>query len=67
VDQLCEDWLDAARQCGIPVHDQDGEPPAEVLDAIERTIAAAIWFGITTGHLTLTGSYDIPSKLAEHV
>jgi hypothetical protein len=26
VNQLCEHWLDLARQCGIAVHDQDGDP-----------------------------------------
>jgi hypothetical protein len=31
-------------------------------DAITRTVTAAIWFGITTGYLTLTGSYRIPRK-----
>ena len=45
----------------------DGDPRPDVLDAIEHTVAAAIWFGITTGCLTLTGSYDIPGKLAECV
>lgn len=34
----------------------------DVDDAITHTVTAAIWFGITTGYLTLTGSYHIPRK-----
>jgi hypothetical protein len=33
-----------------------------VLDAISHTVSAAIWFGLTAGHLTLTGHYHIPRK-----
>ena len=33
-----------------------------MLDAISRTISAAIWFGLTTGYLTLTGRYTIPAS-----
>jgi len=62
VDQLCEDWLDLARQCGITVDDEHGELRPDVLDAISHTISAAIWYGLTTGYLTLTGSYHIPRK-----
>jgi hypothetical protein len=64
VDELCDDWLEAARQRGIPAHDEHGDPLPEVDDAITRTVTAAIWFGITTGYLTLTGSYRIPHKFA---
>jgi hypothetical protein len=35
-------------------------------DAITRTVTAAIWFGITTGYLTLTGTYRIPRKFLHH-
>jgi hypothetical protein len=31
---------------------------------ITRTVTAAIWFGITTGYLTLIGSYHMPRRLA---
>jgi hypothetical protein len=62
VEQLIEDWYDLARQCGITVHDGHGGLLPEVDAAIARTVTAAIWFGITTGYLTLTGSCHIPRK-----
>jgi hypothetical protein len=31
--------------------------------AITRTVTAAIWLGITTGYLTLTGTYAIPPQV----
>jgi hypothetical protein len=62
VEQLIEDWYDLARQCGIRVHDEHGDLLPEVDAAITRTVTAAIWFGITTGYLALTGSYRVPRK-----
>ena len=41
---------------------EHGDLLPDVDDAITRTVTAAIWFGITTGYLTLTGSYHIPRK-----
>jgi hypothetical protein len=35
-------------------------PRTDMLDAISHTISAAIWFGLTTGYLTLTGRYTTP-------
>jgi hypothetical protein len=67
VDQLCERWLDLGRQCGLAVDDEQGDlPRTDVLDAISHTISAAIWFGLTTGYLTLTGRYTIPRKFLTH-
>jgi hypothetical protein len=62
VDQLCEDWLNLARRAGIAVDDEHDDLRPDVLDAITRTVSAAIWFGLTTGYLTLTSSYHIPRK-----
>ena len=62
VEQLIEDWYDLARQCGIRVHDEHGDLLPEVDAAITRTVTVAIWFGITTGYLALTGSYRIPRR-----
>lgn len=31
-------------------------------DAITRTVTGAVWLGITTGYLTLTGSCRIPAS-----
>ena len=63
VEQLIEGWYDLARQCGIAVHDERGDLRPEVDDAITRTVTAAIWFGVTTGYLTLPGTYRIPRRL----
>jgi len=66
VDQICEDWRALARQHGIPVDDEHGDLLPGVDDAITRTVSAAIWFGPTTGYLTLTGGrYHIPRKFLE--
>ena len=62
VEQLCEDWLELARQRGLPVDDEHGDLLPDVDDAITRTVTAAIWFGLTTGYLPQTGSYHIPRK-----
>ena len=66
VDELCEDWLQLARRRGIAVDDEHGDLRPDVLDAISHTVSAAIWFGLTTGYLTLTGSYHIPHKFLPH-
>jgi hypothetical protein len=66
VDQLCEDWLEQARQCGIATDDEHGDLRPDVLETITHTISAAIWFGLTTGYLTLTGRYHIPRKFLPH-
>ena len=41
--------------------DQDGELLPDMLDAISHTVSAAIWFGLTTGYLRLTGRYAFPA------
>lgn len=63
VEQLIDDWYELARKCGITVTDEDDELRADIDQAITRTVTASIWFGITTGYLTLTGSYGIPNSL----
>lgn len=63
VEQLIEDWYELARQCGITVNDEHGELRPDIDDAITRTVTASIWFGITTGYLTLAGSYHVPRRL----
>jgi hypothetical protein len=62
VEQLIEDWYELARQCGINVNDQDGELRPDIDAAITRIVVASIWFGITTGYLTLAGSYQVPRR-----
>jgi hypothetical protein len=67
VEQLIEDWYELARQCGINVNDEHGDLRPDIDQAITRIVTAAIWFGITTGYLTLAGSYYIPRRyLAAH-
>jgi hypothetical protein len=63
VDRLCEGWLDLAPQCGLAVDDVRANlPRPDVLDAIGHTVAAAIWFDLIVGYLTLTGRCAIPRK-----
>ncbi len=66
VEQLIEDWHELARQCGINVSDEDGELRPDVDEAITRTVTAAVWFGITTGHHTLTGGYSTPRRFTPY-
>jgi hypothetical protein len=61
VEQRIEDWCDLGRQCGIRVHEEHSDLRPDINQAITRTITA-IWFGITAGYLTLTGSFHIPRK-----
>jgi hypothetical protein len=44
------------------VNDQHGDPRPDIRDAITRTVSAAIWFGLTSGYLTLAGRYHILRK-----
>lgn len=62
VEQLIADWYELARKCGINVNDEDGELRSDIDQAITRTVTASIWFGITTGYLTLTGNYQVPRR-----
>lgn len=65
VEQLIDAWYDQARQCGIIVNDEHGNLRREVDDAITRAVVASIWFGITAGYLTLTGTYRIPGEFLQ--
>jgi hypothetical protein len=62
LDQLCEDWLNAAREHGITVDDEDGEILSAVICTISPLITAAFWSGLTTGHYTITGQVFTPRK-----
>ena len=62
VDQVHGTWLGLARQHGIPVTDEHGDLLPGLDSAITGTITAAIWSGITTGYLTIAGSYYIPRR-----
>jgi hypothetical protein len=63
VDRLCDDWLKTARERGITVDDEHGEILPDVLHIITRTITAAFWSGLTTGHFTITRRrYSIPRQ-----
>lgn len=62
-----DSWHPVDQQCGLAVDDEQGDlPRTDMLDAISHTISAAIWFGLTTGYLTLTGRYTIPRKFLTH-
>jgi putative transposase len=44
------------------VDDRHGNLPPGVPEAISRTVPAAGWSGLTTGYLTLAGSYRLPRR-----
>lgn len=63
--QLCDDWLNAAREHGLTVDGADGE----LLDAVTLTlvpvIAQAFWAGLTVGHHAIAGgTHFVPRRLA---
>jgi hypothetical protein len=65
LDQLCEDWLNAARENGITVDDEDGEILPAIICTISPLITAAFWSGLTTGHFTIAGgTHFVPCKFA---
>ncbi len=45
--------------------DEDGDLLPGVDEALTHTVSAAIWFGVTTGYLTLAGSYHIPREFLD--
>ena len=62
-EQLIGDWCELAPECGIAVTDEDDELRPGIGQAITRTVTASVWFGVTTGCLTPTGGWGIPSRL----
>jgi hypothetical protein len=56
-------WEAIAGRHGFPVHDEHGDLLSEVDDKITGLITAAIWFGVTTGHLALASSHHVPRRL----
>ena len=64
INELCGDWLNAARKRGITVDDEDGEILSDILETISRVLTAAFWSGLTTGHHAIAGGrYFVPRKL----
>jgi hypothetical protein len=48
---LCEGWLQAAREHGIAVDDENGDI---LLATVISVITAAFWSGLTTGHYAIS-------------
>ena len=64
VDELCDDWLNAARERGITVDGEDGEILDAVIETVMPALLAAFWSGLTTGHHAIAGGrYFIRRKL----
>jgi hypothetical protein len=59
IDELCEGWLDAAREHGIAVDDDNGDT---LLATVIPVITAAFWSGLTTGHYALTRECSTPRR-----
>jgi hypothetical protein len=62
VDRLCDDWLEQAPQARHPRRRRARQPPARRGRCHHAHRHRAIWLGLTTGYLALTGSYHIPRK-----
>jgi hypothetical protein len=64
VDELFDEWLEAAREGGIAVEDEDGDILPAVTQTIMYVLTAAFWSGLTTGHHAIAGGrHFIPRKL----
>lgn len=61
-DQVYDTWCRLAEEHGLTITDEDGDFLEPLEAAVSGLIAAAIWFGITTGYYTLAGQYSIPRK-----
>jgi hypothetical protein len=59
IDELCESWLEAARQRGITVDDENGDI---LLATVIPVITVAFWSGLTTGHYAITREYSTPRR-----
>jgi len=55
-----------AKEHGVTITDEDGDFLRPLEAAVNDLIAAAIWFGITTGHYTLTGECSTPRRFPPH-
>lgn len=65
--QLCDDWLNAARERGVRVDDEDGEILSSVMETIMPVLTRAFWSGLTTGHHAIVGGrYFVPRQLMSY-
>jgi hypothetical protein len=59
IDELCENWLEAAREHGITVDDEHGDI---LLATVIPVVTAAFWSGLTTGHYAITRECSAPRR-----
>jgi hypothetical protein len=59
IDELCESWLEAAREHGIAVDGANGDT---LLATVIPVITAAFWSGLTTGHYAVTRECSTPRR-----
>jgi hypothetical protein len=59
IDELCEGWLEAAREHDIAVDDGNGDI---LLATVIPAITAAFWSGLTTGHYAITRECSTPRR-----
>lgn len=68
LDQFHYHWEHIALRHGFTIRDERGGLLPGAHDAITGLITSAIWFGITTGHFTVTGGeYRIPRRLSRYL
>ena len=63
IDDLCESWLEAAREHGVAVDDESGDT---LLATVVPVITAAFWSGLTTGHYAITREQGADHRGAWH-
>jgi hypothetical protein len=59
IDELCESWLEAARERGIAVDDENGDI---LLATVIPVITAAFWSSLATGHYAITRECSTPRR-----
>jgi hypothetical protein len=59
IGELCESWLEAARERGIAVDDDNG---GTLLATVIPVITAAFWSGLATGHCAITRECSTPRR-----
>jgi hypothetical protein len=60
LDPMCDEFIDAARNCGLAVTDDDGDLRPDLLNAVTAAVVRGIWFGLTEAYMDIMGHVHIP-------
>jgi hypothetical protein len=50
---MCDEFIGAARKCGLARDRRGGRPRPDVLNAVTTVVIRGIWFGLTEAYLGL--------------